>query len=666
MKSLNILVDDLFAKQKTVLVHPEGALKNKLIPGYVIRSTARANVEDYRKVKDDPSFPTIDTIINCLYESSKNSCKDSKDVEVVIAVHGYNTGGADVNLTQRSDLNEVIDNDDVWQKWQKICEYASEDKLISQKADNLFFLGYRWPSENIAGKNFTSSISALPFLLNVLLWVSFTIEIVSLLLFLLWPSPLLIFPIILGVLGFALVFSLVILRVFVYFRDSYRANNYGVNDLVELIRQLNDGLVELCSKNEQFDAQHYWRKHPIKLSFVAHSMGAQVTTQAVKILADAFKYPEAHTDNKNRENQAPSSRVGQVFSLSRLLLVSPDIPVLAITSGRTNFLRSSLKRFEEAYLFSNEGDLALRVASTAANYFSFPAKTRLQGYRLGNVTVCPKAYQSIKSKKNLLKTWLNLIPLNRLFRNSSHKLQGESQSEYGIVNWKTLSNSSCKKSSLLEYLEINVLNQDQNRGLDRDLELDPASSKLDNTPKEDLERIANLFTYFDCTEYKDLIFASKTQDRERKIMILDNQTSPLTFSEYLQLSLSFIFAAKGKVDVHGGYANGKFNRRLMYRLAFVGFREFLDSLLVTPPQDLGIVEESLLSKRRQEFQEFQDAVSQTKKYQTPEQARQIALAYLSWIMEQKQIQTVLSPERFYVDVLGEERSKVRVEILEER
>jgi hypothetical protein len=42
---------------------------------------------------------------------------------------------------------------------------------------------------------------------------------------------------------------------------------------------------------------------------------------------------------------------------------------------------------KEVHVFTNEGDLALRLASTAANYFSFPARSRLSGYRLGNLTL---------------------------------------------------------------------------------------------------------------------------------------------------------------------------------------------------------------------------------------------------------------------------------------
>jgi hypothetical protein len=56
---------------------------------------------------------------------------------------------------------------------------------------------------------------------------------------------------------------------------------------------------------------------------------------------------DASTSNKN-----PSGDISNVFSLGRLVLVASDIPAETIISGRANFLQSSLRRFDEAYLFS--------------------------------------------------------------------------------------------------------------------------------------------------------------------------------------------------------------------------------------------------------------------------------------------------------------------------
>ncbi|MDF5733970.1 MAG: hypothetical protein PUP92_39875, partial [Rhizonema sp. PD38] len=640
---MDILVDNLFinSKKKDDSV-PQG------IPGYLIRSTARANVEDSQDIRRDDIYPSIQTVIDLLYTKSKKNTQDSNDLGVVIAIHGYNTGSADIDLTIEPESDDEI-KDGVWKYWyQNVNKYINKDPVISQKSDSLVFLGYRWPSESVIGKNFSTSFSALPFLLNGLLWGSLIVGLISLVFFFWLSSPLFIFPIILGTFGFAFIFSLLMLRVIVYFRDSYRATNYGVNDLVELIRQIDQGLLECRMKDEQCNQEHtddkeiaeaakaYWKDNRVKLSFIGHSMGGYVTTQVVRILSDIFDPNSIGNFNNEKADKNPSPHIGRVFSLGRLILVSPDIPVLTITSGRSNFLRSSLRRFEEAYLFSNEGDLALRLASTAANYFSFPAKSRTQGYRLGNVTVRPKDKQSSKAQKQ----------------------KGEPQSEYGIVNWKDkeLCKPLLEMSSLLKYLEVSVLNQTHNQGLDPVNQEKPhgqdnkkTAGEMVATPIKDRESISDFFTYFDCTEYKDLTDYSQT-DKEHYVMSLDKQISPLTFWEYLQLGWAYLAYSTGKPfdrngrDVHGGYFWGQFSQKLMYRLAFVGFQEFLDSL--SPEQTAT------------------DTLCSNSSSLSPDQAkRQMALNELSRIMERKQIQTVLSPERYFVDVMGQNREEVRKQIL---
>ncbi|MEH1840179.1 MAG: hypothetical protein V7L20_15780 [Nostoc sp.] len=629
---MDILVDNLF-------IEPDYAPESQRIPGYLIRSTARANVEDLQNIKEDNTRPTIQTIIDLLYAKSKNCPKNSDQLGVVIAIHGYNTGGANSDLNILPVTNEAI-TDGIWKNYQQLCKYVNSNALISQKSDSLMFLGYRWPSETITGQNIITSLSTLPFLLKVLLWGSLIMTIASVLLFFWFSSPMFVVPVVLGTFGFSIVFSLIILRVIVYFRDSYRAINYGVNDLVELIRQLDKGLIERCfgEVKSKEKAQNYWKQHPIKLSFIGHSLGSQVTTQAVRILSDVFDSDSVGNINNNKDGKRPSSRIGQVFSLGRLILVAPDIPVLTITSGRSNFLRSSLRRFEEAYLFSNEGDLALRLASTAANYFSFPAKTRTQGYRLGNVTVRSNSYHSSK--------------LNKVAR--------QSQSEYGIVNWKdqNLRKPLSEISSLLNYLEINVLNKVRSQGLD------PANQEYHSTvataiKDQDQESLADLFTYFDCTEYKDLTDYANVPNHNRYVMILDKQTSPLTFFEYLQLGWAYF--RRNTPDVHGGYFWGKFSQQLIFQLAFVGFQEFLEFLLVTPPKDMGIeelqppeLEDKIVWANNLQIGAVSDRLRT--------EQRQIALNYLSWVIEKKQIQAVLSPERYHIDVMGEKREKIRSEI----
>ena len=57
-------------------------------------------------------------------------------------------------------------------------------------------------------------------------------------------------------------------------------------------------------------------------------------------------------------------KIGDFFKLKSLILASPDIPIWAITTGRSrsapprrsNFLRACLRRFDEAYLFTNDAE----------------------------------------------------------------------------------------------------------------------------------------------------------------------------------------------------------------------------------------------------------------------------------------------------------------------
>src|ERR1700761_9501064 len=84
------------------------------------------------------------------------------------------------------------------------------------------------------------------------------------------------------------------------------------------------------------------------------------------------------------------------FSPKRFVLASPDIPAETLLSSRGNFLASALSRFDEAYLFSSEGDEVLRQISTLANYFVFPTKSRNHGFRLGNVEILSRNFGVIE------------------------------------------------------------------------------------------------------------------------------------------------------------------------------------------------------------------------------------------------------------------------------
>ena len=171
---------------------------------------------------------------------------------------------------------------------------------------------------------------------------------------------------------------LVGLRIAAYYRDRYRAEEYGVPDLVEAVHALDAGLRKVCGENG------------VELSFLGHSMGAFVVTSAVRILSDVFHY-DMRASATAEAVRAEISRVGDAFRLANLVLVSPDIPVQALVSTRVNFLATSLARFRGRFLFTNAGDVVLDPISTTANCPILPVRTDKRNARLGNVAVLPPA-----------------------------------------------------------------------------------------------------------------------------------------------------------------------------------------------------------------------------------------------------------------------------------
>jgi pimeloyl-ACP methyl ester carboxylesterase len=464
--------------------------------------------------------------------------------ELVIACHGYAT-----------EQNNV-------RRWYKrIYQYVNQASAF-QDRDNLVFVGYRWSSEQVSIdlESLLMAIQALPLvprfvvsgaLMLALICLIFITKSIS--------SSLDFFLALLLFLATGLattLFSLVVLRLIVYFRDNYRASNFAVHDLVEFIRLLDQELYQ----------RGYAGK--IKLNFIAHSMGGFVVTNVVRILSNVF--------SQDAIEKRPDSNIGNVFSLERLVLVSPDIPVLAIAASRANFLASSLRRFNEAYLFSNEGDLALRLASTAANYFSYPARTRESGYRLGNVSV---------------------------FQNKGYGIVNlEKLKQYCSTDGKIKFNSISKEYTALASLFVSNINKRVPNSV-RAL----AKKQLD-TPDNQFT-IADLFTYFDCTdyierEYENPEFQSflrtnesyknfigsfqKLAPNSKAVGVLSQALSmrtgqesrPLNMIDYFWLLIDFL---RGR-DVHGGYFRAPFSQALIYQLAFLGFRETLGTYHPTNPE----------------------------------------------------------------------------------
>lgn len=647
------------------------------IPGYFVISTAQTDVDDPEQTKNQPKQNDLNI---CYDDSTQPAAKmvqkiadklieleetEEKELttEIIIAVHGFNNK---FSATQS------------W--FESIFNYINyKDESIS-KHQKFVFLGYRWTSEGLFDDRWWARIydaifSALPVIPAVLFglgllacialattWVfliNIAIEPVSYLqnritaMFNLntnyWFIGFIVLATFLTIL-FIMIFTLILLRLVIYFRDTYRATKFGVPDLVELLRQLDKTVFETIlfkEMNNYLDleiideiksAQPEWNKlstkevlkiwndsgfnkkseiwnknrglskegmiqdkkrkekerhiedlvtenkinrRRVKLTFISHSLGCLVVTDAIRILSDVFDPKSIGNLSKLDQGKLPSPEIGRVFSLGRLVFIAPDIPMETIMPRRANFLRSALRRCEEAYIFSNEGDIALRLASTIANYFSFPAKTRFSGYRLGNITA-----RHFENKED---------------KYSNFPKQGyQSKNPYGILN---LPPEECiyfnEDKFPYDYLEFR--SSDKEHKTLRDIR----GGKIRAS-----KPIANLFTYFDCTDYKD-----NPKSLSGKVSFA-RQKPALNLWGYVILTLAYF---SGIVDTHGGYFQGEFSKKTMYKLAFLGFKGLLNS-----------VEGSTLSEQ---------------------------LKDLSEKCERKQIQVVLAPERYEVDILGGERDR---------
>ncbi|QGM93359.1 alpha/beta hydrolase [Methylocystis rosea] len=335
-------------------------------PAFFVESTAPDNIDDRENAPPTPENcqpSEIDKIVQVLAKQEKP--------KLLITVHGFNTPRKKVLETFKESFIALNDDDEL-------------------KNRGLVCIGYRWPSEAM-GTPWRSGLNAAPlFLLGILFvalaavyLVNFSFEICDW-----WKLTRVVVTAVTAAMAI-IPLTLFGLRLIVYFRDGFRATNYGVPDLVNLIREIDDRLPK--RPNDEPDDLI----GRVDLSFIGHSMGGFVVTNAVRILSDVFS-PEAIAAMRSKEMPGSEeerrrrelrSKIGKNFILRRLVLVSPDIPSEVLLLGRSNALHSSLIRFQEAHLFSNEGDEVLRNISTTANFFSLPTKSRSFGYRLGNVGV---------------------------------------------------------------------------------------------------------------------------------------------------------------------------------------------------------------------------------------------------------------------------------------
>jgi hypothetical protein len=565
------------------------------IPGYFVMSSAPPNIEEAEEssqVIQQQAVQGINEITDHLHRMITTSAEGK--AELVITVHGYNTSR---------------DGVEAWYK--NIFKYINRHDPAVSAHPNRVFIGYRWPSENVDPKKFWEALSALPPLPRDLLMTGGVCALVLLVFQFItfgqtiWGFLLSLLLVLLFVLG-VMMLALVVLRLVVYFRDAYRADNFGVLDLVELLRQIDNALVERTADelfpNTASDEEHrqavaktrgYWQErssNKVKLSFIGHSMGGFVVTNVIRILSDVFDSSSVH--------KRPDADIGDVFCLERLILASPDIPVLTIVSSRANFLAASLRRFSESYLFCSEGDIALRIASTAANYIAFPSRTQARGYRLGNVALQNKS--GSESDYGLI----NLTALDRDFPISLPVGEAIARSSENVMD-----------NLFLTY------ERSQKRGAVTLAHLFEVQADGDSTRAT----VADFFTYFDCTDYVDIKYNPNTNTcsvAPTGILTRAKGKAILRPWDYFLLTLDY---ALSKRDVHGGYFQGQYSQQLLYRLAFLGFSDYLHSLDPDP---------------------------------------HVALSKLHLECQTKQIQGFLSPFRYRVDVQGGSLEGAKIELLD--
>ena len=337
-------------------------------------------------------------------------------------------------------------------------------------------------------------------------------------------------PIFIGGLLLTLPIVVILFRGLVYFRDAYRAEHFGVPDLVEFVRHLDAELDRQLTASGLPDRR-------ISLSLIGHSMGALVVTGSVRILTDVFdQHSMANLDTG--EHGKPTSNIGKRLQLGNMVLVSPDIPAEALMSGRANFLAASIHRFREAHLFSNEGDVVVRCISSLANAFSFPMRTKKHGQRLANAHV----------------TWNDKAV----------------KPPFGIVNPippKSLP-TVLDEPSFLDLLYV-------------------TRSKITSLHKNQVvsapgNSLATCLNYFDCTDYRDV--PDDEDDRTtllpaltyaRRSRFLSDLDIALLLGNYLRMGWVMPHWRK---DVHSAYFDFPTTRTLIYTTAHGGLRQAMGAL----------------------------------------------------------------------------------------
>jgi hypothetical protein len=494
---------------------------NLTTPSYFIESTAPDNVDDTGPLPDlPPAYRQYLTEIHPeqAVQEIAATLVAGPAPNLVVMVHGFNNPEPAV-LNMYTGAAMAI---------------ARDTAINGRKG--LVCIGYRWPSERI-GEPWHGTWDALPTFPTWLLYSGIVLAIVGFGWFDLasWPpggsssiaDHLMTMA---GLTLIGLVLTAALLRVIVYFRDTYRATNFGVPDLVHIIRVIDAKVGEL--------RQSKAATNDIQLSFIGHSMGGFVVTNTIRVLSQVFDDRPSHIQAYGAADPTPPSpNIGHVFQLKRFVLASPDIPAETLVTNRSNFLASALRRFDEAYLFSSEGDEVLRQVSTLANYFVFPTKSRNHGFRLGNVEILSR--------------------------------------DFGLAD--------VPRADILKRLRIGHLTlQELYDGLVSAVEQRQRGLGSPGVPKPPVP-LPERFTYFDCTDYTDdwtdWSDPNKPIQPARPLLTFANwykrndEHARLPWHAHLHLLVVYLFTQRP--NVHAGYFQGLLSQQLIYRLACLGYNDTL-------------------------------------------------------------------------------------------
>jgi hypothetical protein len=152
MKTLPFIVQKLAFQQNNVveIVNIDAAAEPEAkIPGYFVMSNAPPNIEEAKESAPEvleQATRGIEEIANHLHRMLTTA--PDQGVDLIITVHGYNTSRGSV---------------ETWYK--DIFKYINRDDQAIAQMGNRVFIGYRWPSENVALGNFPevwAAFRALP------------------------------------------------------------------------------------------------------------------------------------------------------------------------------------------------------------------------------------------------------------------------------------------------------------------------------------------------------------------------------------------------------------------------------------------------------------------------------------------------------------------------